>query len=125
MKKIALPVHNGFVNDHFGHSDQYTVFTVNAENSIVAKEDVFVDQGCGCRSGIADILAKRGVTMMLAGNIGAGAIHHLYESGIDVVRGCSGSAESVVHAFLEGKVEDNDQVCHQHMGCHDHDHQKS
>ena len=123
--KIAVPVRNGFVNEHFGHSDTYSVFTVSEDNRILTTEEVKAFEGCGCKSGIADVLANKGVTLMLAGNIGAGAIHHLYYSGIDVVRGCTGNAEEVVNAYLEGKIEDNQQTCHQHEGCeshHDHGH---
>jgi predicted Fe-Mo cluster-binding NifX family protein len=56
---------------------------------------------------------------MLAGNIGAGAIHHLYTEGIEVIRGCTGPAEEVVINFLKGEINDGGQTCHQHEGCED------
>ena len=120
--KIAVPVHNGFVNDHFGHSDTYSVFSLSHENKIIHTEIVKANEGCGCRSGIAEVLASRGVTIMLAGNIGAGAILHLYTNGIEVVRGCSGLVEDVVTEYLQGNITDNNQTCHQHEGCDDKHH---
>jgi len=78
------------------------------------------EEGCGCKSGIADLLAREGVTIMLAGNIGAGAIHHLYTEGIEVVRGCAGPAEEVVLSYLNGKIQDGGQTCTQHAGCDEH-----
>jgi predicted Fe-Mo cluster-binding NifX family protein len=117
--KIAVPVHNGFVNDHFGHSDQYKVLSVSTDNKILHSEIVKANEGCGCHSGIAEVLASHGVTVMLAGNIGAGAIQHLYTNGIDVVRGCSGLVEDVVTEYLRGNIIDNNQTCHQHEGCDD------
>lgn len=117
--KIAVPVQDSFVNEHFGHSDIYNVYTVSEEKKILSSEQVTAFEGCGCRSGIADVLAKKGVTIMLAGNIGAGAIHHLNVSGIEVVRGCAGKASDVVLAFLDGRIEDNNQTCHQHENCDD------
>jgi len=120
--KIAIPVHNGFVNDHFGHAENYKVFSVSPDNKIIHSEIIRSNPGCGCRSGIAEVLASNGVTMMLAGNIGAGAIQHLYTSGIEVVRGCSGPVDAVVEAFLQGQITDNNQTCHQHEGCEDHHH---
>jgi predicted Fe-Mo cluster-binding NifX family protein len=117
--KIALPVHNGFVNEHFGHSENFTVYTISPEKNIESVNPV-VSDGCGCRSGIAQILAEQGVTIMLAGNIGAGAINHLNESGIEVVRGCYGQAEKVVSEYLKGTITDNEQTCTNHEGCHDH-----
>jgi predicted Fe-Mo cluster-binding NifX family protein len=59
---------------------------------------------------------------MLAGKIGGGAINHLHEFGIEVVRGCYGQADQVVAEFLNGNIIDNGQTCpvHEH-GCHDHE----
>jgi len=117
--KIAVPYHNGYVNDHFGHTDKYSVFSVSEENNVVNSEIVEANEGCGCHSGIAELLSSQGVTVMLAGNIGAGAIQHLYLNGIVVVRGCSGPVESVINAYLQGAIADNNQICHQHEGCED------
>ena len=117
--KIAIPYHNGYVNDHFGHADKYSVYSVSPDNSILNSEIVESNLGCGCRSGIAEILAGHGVTVMLAGNIGAGAIQHLYTNGINVIRGCSGPVESVVNAYLQGAIVDNNQTCQEHEKCED------
>jgi predicted Fe-Mo cluster-binding NifX family protein len=119
--KIALPVFNGFINEHFGHSEDFTIYTISLEN-VIESEIPVVAEGCGCHSGIAEILAGQGVSIMLAGNIGAGAIHHLNAHGIDVVRGCYGQADQVVAEFLKGTIIDNEQTCTAHeRGCHDHD----
>lgn len=119
--KIALPVHNGLINEHFGHSENFTVYTISTENTIESKAPVTSD-GCGCHSGIAEILAGQGVSIMLAGNIGGGAINHLHEFGIEVVRGCYGQADQVVAEYLKGAIIDNEQTCTAHEnGCHDHD----
>lgn len=50
---------------------------------------------CGCKSNIASILAEMGVSMMLAGNMGDGAVNVLNHSGIDVVRGYQGNVKDV------------------------------
>jgi predicted Fe-Mo cluster-binding NifX family protein len=119
--KIALPVHNGSINEHFGHSENFTIYTISPEKIIESKSPV-VSAGCGCHSGIAEILARAGVSVMLAGNIGGGAINHLQEFGIEVVRGCYGPADLVVAEFLKGTIIDNEQTCTAHeRGCHDHE----
>ncbi len=121
MMKIALPVHNGSINEHFGHSENFTVYTISTEKIIESKSSV-VSDGCGCHSGIAQILSKQGVSIMLAGNIGAGAINHLNEFGIKVVRGCYGQADKVIAEFLKGTIIDNEQTCTAHeRNCHDHE----
>ena len=118
--KIAMPVYQGNVDPHFGHAEEYRIFTISPGNQILNSELIQPEQGCGCKSGIASVLAERGVTLLLAGNIGAGAIQHMYAQGVEVIRGCSGEAVSVVRAFLDGQVEDNKQTCHQHEGCDNH-----
>jgi predicted Fe-Mo cluster-binding NifX family protein len=119
--KIALPVHNGSINEHFGHSENFTVYTISPEKNIESVTPV-VSDGCGCHSGIAQILAEQGVSFMLAGNIGAGAINHLNEFGIEVVRGCYGQADKVVAEFLKRTIIDNEQTCTAHeRDCHDHE----
>lgn len=120
--KIAVPYLNGYVNDHFGHSEIYAVFTINTENQIIDRALIKSDTGCGCKSGIGATLSREGVTIMLAGNIGGGAIHHLYVEGIEVVRGCSGLAEDIVISYLAGSITDGGQTCEQHAGCDDHRH---
>ena len=59
---------------------------------------------------------------MLAGGIGGGAINVLNNSGIEVIRGCSGDATEVVKLYLKGSVEDSGNSCHQHEAHHQDGH---
>ncbi|MEI6681955.1 MAG: NifB/NifX family molybdenum-iron cluster-binding protein [Bacteroidota bacterium] len=118
--KIALPVENGFVNGHFGHSENFVVYTISPEREIVSVSQAPSPGGCGCKSGIAEILADLGVSVMLAGNIGAGAINHLNQYGIEVVRGCQGETTLAVNTYLSGGIIDNQQTCTAHEGCGNH-----
>lgn len=115
MKKIAVPVtRSNQVDDHFGHCEYYNVFTVSDDGEITEVQKIPSVQGCGCKSNIAIVLAGMGVTTMLAGGIGAGAINVLNYAGIEVVRGCSGDASNVVRSFIAGLVADSGESCHQH-----------
>ncbi len=117
--KIAVPVTNtGIIDNHFGHCDSYDIFSVTEENKIAGIENIKSVQGCGCKSNIAQVLAQSGVTAMLAGGIGNGAINVLNANGIAVIKGCSGMAQLVVKQYLAGEISDSGEVC-QH---HDHDH---
>ena len=111
--KIALPSHNHNVDDHFGHCEYFTVLTID-NKQITAEENVQSTQGCGCKSNIVGTLSEMGVTFMLAGNIGGGAINMLNSHGIQVVRGCSGDVSAVAEQWLAGNVTDSGLVCHQH-----------
>jgi len=118
--KIALPSYQSKVDEHFGHCEYFTVFTIDNENKILAEENITPPAGCGCKSNIASILAQMGVTHMLAGNMGQGAVNVLAASGIQVLRGCSGNVKEVAESWLTGKLIDSGLSCSQHEhGCHE------
>lgn len=123
MKKIALPTRCGQIDDHFGHCEFYTVVSVNEENQIVGIQTIPSPQGCGCKSNIASILQEDGVTVMLAGNMGSGALNKLTACGIQVLRGCNGPVMDVVQAYLEGKILDSGIACLHHEEGHECHHE--
>lgn len=118
--KIALPSSQNQVDEHFGHCEYFTVFTIDDNNQILSKETITPPAGCGCKSDIASILAKMGVTQMLAGNMGQGAVNVLGNNGIQVFRGCSGNVKDVAESWLAGQLNDSGISCAQHEhGCHE------
>jgi len=124
MKKIALPVtFNNQIDSHFGHCEMYSIYTISDKNEVLNVNTLNSEQGCGCKSNISRILASQGVTLMLAGGIGNGAINVLQAQGIEVIRGCSGNATEAVKLFLAGNLADSGESCRQHDHHHQHDHQ--
>jgi len=117
--KIAVPVtKENQIDSHFGHCESYGIYTISDKNEITGISNIGSPQGCGCKSDIASVLASDGVTIMLAGGIGGGAINVLNYSGIEVVRGCTGDATEVVKLYLSGLVEDSGSSCRQHENHH-------
>ena len=117
--KIALPTRQNFIDAHFGHCEYYTVFTID-DNSrdIISQDTIASPEGCGCKSNIAYILSDMGVTVMLAGNMGDGAVNVLNSAGIEVLRGCSGDVKEVALKWLSGGLTDSGDSCHEHEhGC--------
>lgn len=112
--KIALPTRDGHIDSHFGHCEYYTIVEINEEKRIVARETLAAPQGCGCKSNIAYTLADMGVSLMLAGNMGQGAVNVLSSQKIAVLRGCSGPVETVVTDWLDGKLMDSSVACDHH-----------
>lgn len=113
--KIALPTRNNFIDDHFGHCEYFTVMTFNEDGTeIIKKETIESPEGCGCKSNIAQILAEMGVSVMLAGNMGQGAVNVLNQWGIEVLRGCAGNVDEVSALWANGRVTDSGEACHQH-----------
>lgn len=118
--KIALPTRQNLIDGHFGHCEYFTVFTVdNNSKEIITQETIASPEGCGCKSNIASILAEMGVTVMLAGNMGGGAVNVLNSAGIEVLRGCSGDVKEVALKWLGGSLVDSGDSCHEHEHeCH-------
>lgn len=113
--KIALPSRNNLIDNHFGHCEYFTVLTVNKESkTILSSEKITSPEGCGCKSNIASTLFEKGVTLMLAGNMGNGAVNKLNSAGITVIRGCSGEIETVAKNWLNGEIEDSAISCVSH-----------
>lgn len=121
--KIAVPTKSGKVDNHFGHCEAYSIFTIDDNNSIESAELYPSPQGCGCKSNIASLLQEEGVTIMLAGNMGAGALSVLTNHEIKVYRGCSGETNQVVKDFLEGKITDSGEGCDHHEDGHQCNHE--
>lgn len=120
--KIALPSCGAEVDEHFGHCESFTILEVDDQRRIVSEETLTPPPGCGCKSSIIPQLAAMGVSVMLAGNMGGGAVNLLLSNGIQVVRGCSGNVREVAQAWLAGQVDDSGADCQSHHpgGCTGH-----
>ncbi len=118
--KIAIPTKDNKVDDHFGHCEHFTIYTAGDNQRIVSEESYTPGPGCGCKSGLAGILRQMGVTVLLAGGIGQGAINVLNQHGIEVVRGCSEEARKLAEAYLKGELADSGESCSHHEHHHGH-----
>ncbi len=105
--KIALPTNGQDVDGHFGHCQFFTVFLIDENKKIVGEEKIAAPSGCGCKSSIIPLLSEKGIEVMLAGNMGNGAVNKLSANGIKVIRGCSGNVRAVTESWLSGKVDDS------------------
>lgn len=115
--KLAIPVSDNMIADHFGHCEYYTLLEIE-NGKVTATEQMLAPEGCGCKSNIANLLAEKGITLMLAGNIGDGAFNKITSQNIAVIRGCSGKIDEVVDLFLQNKLCDSKNNC-DHSG-HEH-----
>ena len=117
--KIALPSRQNKIDGHFGHCEYFTIFTIDDNKKILAQETIESPAGCGCKSNIAQTLSEMGVKIMLAGNMGEGAVTILNNWGIEVLRGCSGEVKEVTLNWLNGSIIDSGDSCQEHEhGCH-------
>jgi predicted Fe-Mo cluster-binding NifX family protein len=117
MIKIAVPSRSGMVDEHFGHCESFTVFSVGDDKKVTAQENFTPPPSCGCKSNLVGILKDMGVAVLVGGNMGQGAVVKLSQNGIRVVRGASGPVREAVEAFLAGRLTDRREFCHAHDGC--------
>ncbi|MCQ2203559.1 MAG: NifB/NifX family molybdenum-iron cluster-binding protein [Bacteroidales bacterium] len=112
--KLAIPTRDGVVDSHFGHCAYYTIVEIGDKKEVMSTSTLESPEGCGCKSNIAYQMKDMGITLMLAGNMGQGAVDKLASCGIEVIKGCQGDVMKLVEDYLAGKVVDNPQVCDHH-----------
>ncbi len=116
--KIAVTYENGQIFQHFGHTEQFKVYTV--EGGKVTGAEVVDTNGSG-HGALAGFLKDLGVNALICGGIGGGARAALAQAGVELFPGAVGDADVQVNAYLAGKLAyDPDTVCsHHHEGGHD------
>lgn len=116
-RKIAVTHENGQVFQHFGHTSEFKIYTV--ENGAVTRSEIVPTNGSG-HGLLADFLLLNGVSTVICGGIGGGAKSALAEKGIELRGGVSGDADEKVAEYLDGTLAFNADIeCSHH---HDHDH---
>ena len=120
--KVAVPAREGQVDEHFGHCEHFMVYALDEGRRIASEERVDSPEGCGCKSDIAGILGRMGVTHLVAGSMGEGAVRIMHAHGIRVTRGASGDAREAVQRFGAGTLADSGTTCAGHAGTHGHGH---
>ena len=114
--KIAVTYENGLVFQHFGHTQQFKLYTV--ENGKITSSEVVDTNGSG-HGALAVFLKTHGVDTLICGGIGGGAQAALAEVGIKLYGGVSGEADAAVHALLAENLGFNPDVqCSHHNQKH-------
>ena len=112
--KIAVPFANGEVFQHFGHTENFKLYEIEA-GQIVSSE-IIATNGSG-HEALANFLADLSVTVLLCGGIGGGAQAALTEAGIEICSGAQGDADAAVNAYLNGELQSAGVNCDHH---HEH-----
>lgn len=126
--KIAATYDNGNIFQHFGRTEFFKIYDVEAGK--VVSSQVVSSNGSG-HGALAGVLAGCGVDVLICGGIGGGAQNALAEAGIAVCAGAQGDADAAVEAYLKGELVDAGVTCDHHHheeghscgdhGCGDHE----
>lgn len=116
--KIAMPYRGGRVNEHFGQSREFVIYTLEdgkiADSKIINSQDL-----CHNHDGLAGRLRDEGVEVVIAGGIGYSMLDALQAMGLKIVTGASGDAPKVAEDYARGSlVTGNIDIC----GCGGHEH---
>lgn len=118
--RIAVPIKNDQIYQHFGMAAQFKVYTV--ENDQIVSTEIIQSQGRG-HGMMLSLLAENGIGCVICGGIGEGAICAMNQAGIELVAGVTGSADEAVNALLVGELQgdlqaacDKSQHGHHHAG---------
>ena len=112
--KIAVPFANGEVFQHFGHTENFKLYEIEAGQ--VVSSEVVGTNGSG-HEALASFLADLSVSVLLCGGIGAGAQAALSGAGIEICSGAQGDADAAVNAYLNGEIKSEGVNCDHH---HEH-----
>lgn len=109
--RIAVPVANGKLAQHFGHCEKFALVDVDpATKAITASIEVEAPEH---QPGLLPPwLKERGVNLIIAGGMGSRARSLFQAASIEVVTGAPAeSAATLVGQYLEGKLVTGDNTC--------------
>ncbi|MBN2461145.1 MAG: NifB/NifX family molybdenum-iron cluster-binding protein [Candidatus Cloacimonetes bacterium] len=109
MKKIAIPVNNGLLAQHFGHCQNFAVYTV--DNKEIKSEETLIppvhEPGA-----YPHFLADKGISVVICGGMGHRARQHFNMQNIEVITGATGQLpQDLINLFLENKLETGTNPC--------------
>lgn len=109
--KIAVASNNKLVTEHFGHCENFNIYEVEGCN-IVSHKSI---PNPGHRPGfLPNFLNDMGVSVVISGGMGSGAVDIFNEKGIEVIIGARGNADIVVMDYIQGKLKSTGSICHEH-----------
>ncbi len=109
--RIAVPVAQGRLCQHFGHCEQFAVVDADPESKTM-QDPVYLTPPPHEPGVLPKWLAEQGVHVVLAGGMGSRAINHFSDAGVKVVTGVGVmSPEELVRGYLEGTLTAGDNAC--------------
>ena len=116
--KIAVTYENGQVFQHFGHTEAFKIYEIEAGK--VTNAVVLSTAGSG-HGALAGFLSALGVDTLICGGIGGGAQTALQQAGIRFFGGVQGDADQAVEALLANQLAyDPEAKCDHHGEDHHH-----
>ncbi len=107
--KIAIPVAQGKLAAHFGHSDQFALVQVEGDH---IKQSTLATPPPHEPGALPRWLHEQGAAVIIAGGMGRRAQGHFERQGIKVVVGApSLSPQELVRSYLDGTLVTGENIC--------------
>jgi predicted Fe-Mo cluster-binding NifX family protein len=109
--RLAVPVTEGKVAAHFGHSSHFALFDVDEATKAIVKKEVIPSPGH--QPGFLPTwLADEGVSVVIASGMGSRARALFNENRIEVVIGVlDDNPEKAILDYLKGELATGDNIC--------------
>lgn len=109
--KIAVASMGNMVAGHFGHCQNFNLY--DCENGSIVEETAVPNPGH--KPGfLPNYLADLGVSVIISGGMGGGAVEIFQSRGIEVVTGASGDARQAAEGFAKGSLKSTGSICDKH-----------
>lgn len=121
--RLAIPLENGRLCQHFGHCQQFAMIDVDPAAKTIGST-TFVTPPPHAPGQLPVWIHQQGANLVIAGGMGDRAVQLLNAAGVQVVLGAtSDDPAALAKAWLAGQLVDSGSVCDQHgSGCGDDDH---
>ncbi len=109
--RIAIPIAQGQLCQHFGHCDEFAIVDVNSQEKSIS--GVFTETAPTHAPGVLpQWLGQQRVNVVIAGGMGSRAQALFAQNGIQVLIGATaGTPEEVVNAYLNGTLQTGANIC--------------
>ncbi|MFW5985144.1 MAG: NifB/NifX family molybdenum-iron cluster-binding protein [Halanaerobiaceae bacterium] len=108
MKKIAVPSDGDQFAPHFGRCPEYTLFDI--DEGVIKDKEVIPNPGH--KPGyLPRFLNEQGVDCIIASGMGRKAQDLFEQHNIDVVIGVQGEIDKGVEAYINGELEQGENIC--------------
>ncbi len=109
--KIAIPVAQGMLAMHFGHSEQFAVIDVDPDEKKILSKQMLTPPAHE-PGALPRWLSGLGANVIITGGMGIRAQNLFKQNGVDVVVGAPAEdPERVVQAYLDGALKTGDNIC--------------
>jgi predicted Fe-Mo cluster-binding NifX family protein len=112
-RRIAVPVTGGKLSAHFGHCEEFVIFSAKDAPGETTAEVVEVLESPPHQPGLLPAwLNEHGVHMVIAGGMGSRAQDLFSQAGIEVMVGAASTdPKEIVQSYLDGTLVAGQNVC--------------